>query len=138
MQDSSEGRHGQSTSTKDVHEDIVHWLSGNFEKDLTHSFINKFFSLSPQTLAYIADKSLTFKETYLSQLLSITDLISISSTNVAPKEDEIISHWISLTNISVSVRDSIIRSLEERVSGKKTGSSIWHRLLNTVCKRMDF
>uniref|UniRef100_A0A1X7UME0 Uncharacterized protein n=1 Tax=Amphimedon queenslandica TaxID=400682 RepID=A0A1X7UME0_AMPQE len=139
LHDNGEGMQGHdSTLTKDIHEDIIHWLSGHFEKDLTCSFINKFFSLSPQTLAYTADKSLMFKETYLSQLILITDLISISSANNGPKEDEIISHWLSLTNISVSVRDSIMCTVEKKVSGKNTGSSIWHRLLDTICKIAGF
>lgn len=140
LQDDTEGiQHGHdSTLTKDIHEDITHWLLGHFEKDLTHSFINKFFSLSPQTLAYTADKSLTFKEIYLSQLISITDLISISSVDIGPNEDEVISHWMSLTNISVSVRDSIMCTVEKKASGKNTGSSIWHRVLDTICKRVGF
>lgn len=115
----------------------------HFDSDLTHSFAEKFFSLSPQTLAYVAERAPNFKKVYLQELISVTDLMSVSSISSGTiTEEELASHWIMLAKASSGIRESITSVVEKRaviwtsqISGeskKFNSSTIWLRLFRKL------
>lgn len=133
----------EETASRAVQDDIIQWLMEHFDSDLTHSFAEKFFSLSPQTLAYVAERAPNFKKVYLQELISVTDLMSVSSISSGTiTEEELASHWIMLAMASSGIRESITSVVEKRavrwtsqISGESTkfnSSTIWLKLFRKL------
>lgn len=127
-----------TTSETDIQKMILRWFQDYIERDIDNdsprSRHQNLLTISPQLLAYISSLSSPFLEFYISQLISLTDVYSITPHSIGTSNyDALFNCWLTLSHASLITHQTCMTVVKKRsMSTGVAMETLWTKLLRIL------